>query len=78
MLWSHLKPALLILMSRWPVQTRNYLSTHLPYAIAVGRHSRNLLFVYWERYWSMDIEELRGRLRVPPPPQVKKVKKFPA
>ncbi len=35
----------------------------------VGLNSNNLLFVYWEHYWEMDIDEMRKKLNVPTPPK---------
>ncbi|BHF61135.1 Ubiquinone biosynthesis protein [Sparganum proliferum] len=54
-----------------PVQTKNYLSTQLEFALRVGLHARNFMCVFFERYWEMDIHELRARLNVPNPPELK-------
>ncbi|VDM00992.1 unnamed protein product [Schistocephalus solidus] len=52
------------------LQTKNYLSSQLEFALRVGLHSRNFMCVFFERYWEMDIEELRAKLNVPNPPKL--------
>ncbi|VDN14745.1 unnamed protein product [Dibothriocephalus latus] len=54
-----------------PLQTKNYLSSQLEFALRVGLHSRNFMCVFFERYWEMDIDEMRAKLNVPTPPELK-------
>ncbi|OON15349.1 coenzyme Q biosynthesis protein Coq4, partial [Opisthorchis viverrini] len=51
-----------------PVQTRNYLNTHLDYALRVGFEGRSLMNVYFEEHWEQPLDEFRSSLNIPPPP----------
>ncbi|TGZ71722.1 hypothetical protein CRM22_002491 [Opisthorchis felineus] len=51
-----------------PIQTRNYLNTHLDYALRVGFEGRSLMNVYFEEHWEQPLDEFRSSLNIPPPP----------
>jgi len=43
-----------------PKQRKKYVQTHLPWAIEVGRKSRPLLNIYYERRWEDRVDDLRN------------------
>ena len=47
---------------------RRLVSTYMPWALRAGSTAKPLISVYWERRWSMPIEELREELGVYAPP----------
>ncbi|GAA41136.2 ubiquinone biosynthesis protein COQ4 homolog mitochondrial, partial [Clonorchis sinensis] len=51
-----------------PIQTRNYLNTHLDYALRVGFEGRSLMNVYFEEHWEQPLGEFRSSLNIPHPP----------
>ncbi|KAF7260730.1 hypothetical protein EG68_02237 [Paragonimus skrjabini miyazakii] len=51
-----------------PIQTQNYLKTHLDYALRVGFEGNFLMNVYFEEHWEQPMDEFRTSLNIPPPP----------
>ncbi|XP_068236776.1 ubiquinone biosynthesis protein COQ4 homolog, mitochondrial-like [Palaemon carinicauda] len=51
-----------------PKQRQKYLSTYLPWAIRVGKSSKLLMNVYFEKRWEQSLAELRQELGIEEPP----------
>lgn len=47
-----------------PKQREQYRTRYLPWAIEVGKSSKPLLNVYWEKRWEQDINDLRKELDI--------------
>lgn len=51
-----------------PKQRQKYISTYLPWAIRVGKSSKLLMNVYFEKRWEQSLAELRQELSIEEPP----------
>uniref|UniRef100_A0A0K8RET9 Ubiquinone biosynthesis protein COQ4 homolog, mitochondrial n=1 Tax=Ixodes ricinus TaxID=34613 RepID=A0A0K8RET9_IXORI len=52
-----------------PKQRRDYVSSHLPWALRVGYNAKNLMCVYYEKHWEMPLLELQHSLNIEPFPR---------
>lgn len=51
-----------------PKQRQKYISTYLPWALRVGRNSKFLMNVYFEKRWEQSLMDLRQELGIEEPP----------
>lgn len=51
-----------------PKQRRDYVSSHLPWALRVGYNAKNLMCVYYEKHWEVPLLELQRSLGIEPFP----------
>lgn len=51
-----------------PKQRQKYISEYLPWAVRVGRSSKLLMNVYFEKRWEQSLSELRDELGIESPP----------
>ncbi|XP_027234852.2 ubiquinone biosynthesis protein COQ4 homolog, mitochondrial [Penaeus vannamei] len=53
-----------------PKQRQKYISEYLPWAVRVGRSSKLLMNVYFEKRWEQSLTELRDELGIESPPSL--------
>ncbi|OIW31046.1 ubiquinone biosynthesis protein COQ4, mitochondrial [Coniochaeta ligniaria NRRL 30616] len=58
-----------------PSERKRFLSTYLPWAVRNGLRSDEVINVYWEKEMETDVDELRARLGVEPPPDLREIRK---
>ena len=58
-----------------PQERRRTLETYLPWAFANGWKSKDLINVYWEEELDTDVDELRTRLGIERPPDLRDTRK---
>ena len=51
-----------------PKHRQLYFSTHLNWALKTGLYSKNLMCVYYEKYWDYSLQDLRTMWRITAPP----------
>jgi ubiquinone biosynthesis protein COQ4 len=56
-------------------ERRRFVSTYLPWAVRNGLRSDEVINVYWEEEMESDVDELRARLGVEPPPDLRDMRK---
>jgi ubiquinone biosynthesis protein COQ4 len=56
-------------------ERRRFVSTYLPWAVRNGLRSEEVINVYWEEEMESDVDELRRRLGVEPPPDLREIRK---
>lgn len=61
--------ALLGAMRLKPKQRRDYVNIHLPWALRVGFGAKNLMCVYYEKYWEVPLPEMHHSLGIEPFPR---------
>jgi ubiquinone biosynthesis protein COQ4 len=58
-----------------PAERRRFWSTYLPWAVRNGLRADEVINVYWEKEMESDVGELRARLGVEPPPDLRDIRK---
>lgn len=58
-----------------PEQRRRIFETYLPWAFSNGSRSRDLINVYWEEELETDVDELRARLGIEQPPDLRETRR---
>ncbi|KAJ9161620.1 hypothetical protein NKR19_g2070 [Coniochaeta hoffmannii] len=58
-----------------PSERRRFWSTYLPWAVRNGLRAEEVINVYWEREMETDVGELRARLGVEPPPDLREIRR---
>lgn len=58
-----------------PNERKRFLSIYLPWAVRNGLRSEEVINVYWEKEMETDVRELRARLGVEPPPDLREIRK---
>lgn len=53
-----------------PKQRAKYVAHYLPWAVEVGRESKPLMNIYFEKRWSQQVDEIRKELNITPFPGV--------
>lgn len=56
-------------------ERKRFWSTYLPWAVRNGLRSEEVINVYWEKEMESDVDELRARLGVEPPPDLREIRK---
>lgn len=51
-----------------PKAKKIYVSEGLQWALRCGHQAENLMFIYYEELFDEDLQELRAKLCIPPPP----------
>ncbi|XP_076054367.1 coenzyme Q4 [Oratosquilla oratoria] len=54
-----------------PKQRQKYIDVYLPWAVQVGRKSKLLMNIYYEKRWEQSLDELRLELNIDHPPDIK-------
>lgn len=52
-----------------PKQRKEYVTTHLPWALRVGYNAKNLMCVYYEKHWEHRMRDLQDQLNIEPFPK---------
>lgn len=58
-----------------PLERQRMLKTYLPWAFSNGLKSADLINIYWEKELETDVDELRGRLGIEPPPDLRETRR---
>ena len=58
-----------------PAERSRFWNTYLPWAIQNGLNSQDIINVYWEEELEMDVEQLRKRLGIERPPDLRDTRK---
>ena len=58
-----------------PAERKRMFETYLPWAFSNGWRSKDLISVYWEEELETDVEELRARLGIEAPPDLREIRK---
>lgn len=67
--------ALLAPLRLKPVQKKRLYDVYLPWAVRTGLSCEPLINVYWEELLERDVEELRKKLRITPPPDLRAIRR---
>ncbi|CAR24121.1 ubiquinone biosynthesis protein COQ4 [Lachancea thermotolerans CBS 6340] len=67
--------ALLAPLRLKPVQKKRLYDVYLPWAVRTGLSCEPLINVYWEELLEHDVEELRKKLRITPPPDLRAIRR---
>lgn len=55
---------------------RRFFGVYAPWAVRAGLNAEDLINVYWEEELGSDVEELRGRLGVEKPPDLREMRRI--
>ena len=58
-----------------PAQRQRMFETYLPWAFSNGWKAKDVINVYWEEELETDVDELRGRLGIEQPPDLRETRK---
>lgn len=58
-----------------PVERQRIFETYLPWALSNGLRAKDVICVYWEEELETDVEELRQRLGIEKPPDLRETRK---
>ncbi|KAF1814475.1 coenzyme Q biosynthesis protein-like protein Coq4 [Eremomyces bilateralis CBS 781.70] len=58
-----------------PAEKRRFWETYGPWAFRNGTHSHDVINVYWEEELETDVQELRNRLGIEQPPDLRAIRK---
>jgi ubiquinone biosynthesis protein COQ4 len=58
-----------------PPERQRMFRTYLPWAFSNGLKSADLINIYWEEELETDVDELRGRLGIEPPPDLREIRR---
>jgi ubiquinone biosynthesis protein COQ4 len=58
-----------------PAERKRMFETYLPWALSNGWRSKDVINVYWEEELETDVEELRTRLGIERPPDLRETRK---
>jgi len=58
-----------------PAERQRMFETYLPWAFKNGRHAKDVINVYWEEELETDVEDLRQRLGIEQPPDLRATRK---
>ena len=58
-----------------PAERRRMFETYLPWALANGWRAKSVINVYWEEELETDVDELRARLEIERPPDLRETRK---
>ncbi|KAB5560169.1 ubiquinone biosynthesis protein coq4, mitochondrial [Coniochaeta sp. 2T2.1] len=58
-----------------PSERRRFWDIYLPWAVRNGLRAEEVINIYWEKEMETDVDELRARLGVEPPPDLREIRK---
>lgn len=58
-----------------PAERRRFVEMYLPWALASGLASRDVINVYWEEQLERDVDELRAELGIEKPPDLRDIRR---